>query len=141
MQISLWRLEVYTNFSAGVLEAQPGLRVAFMLDEYVQAGARFAHPILDPGCGDGIFGAALRQRGVLDPVDVCLDTSKKELRRLAGAPAFGAVCGDLTQLPLAGASIGSAFSGTCQKCPLHLYTSECIIWPGKPYSLSWWAVP
>ena len=35
------------------------------------------------------------------------------------------------------ASIRIDNPGTGQKCPLHLYTSECIIWPGKPYSLSW----
>jgi hypothetical protein len=33
-------------------------------------------------------------------------------------------------------SIEETIEGTGQKYPLHLYTSECIIWPGKPYSLS-----
>jgi hypothetical protein len=31
--------------------------------------------------------------------------------------------------------------GDWSKSPLHLYTSEYIIWPRKPYSLSRWAVP
>src|SRR5918992_1505485 len=37
--------------------------------------------------------------------------------------------------------IHKGLTGTGQECSLHLYTSECITWPGKPYSLSQWAVP
>ncbi len=38
--------------------------------------------------------------------------------------------------PVVAGAAGGIPMGTGQKYPLHLYTSEYIIWPGKPYSLS-----
>ena len=79
----------------------------FQLDEYVRASVRFEHPVMDLGCGDGTFGSALRQRGVIDTIDVGLDGSADDLRAFGEKPKYGLVQANLCRLPLRSASLGS----------------------------------
>lgn len=82
------------------------------LEAYARARVRFDRPVLDLGCGDGTFGAALGRLGVLDRVDVGLDGSWRDLRLAAGRPRLGLVQGDLCRLPVRGGSVGSVIAHT-----------------------------
>jgi 2-polyprenyl-3-methyl-5-hydroxy-6-metoxy-1,4-benzoquinol methylase len=73
---------------------------AVEVEQYARAGVRFAHPILDLGCGDGTFSAMLRSRGVLDAVDVALDYSWKSLAHAQPHAAWGTIQADTRALPL-----------------------------------------
>jgi len=79
----------------------------FQLGEYVRANVRFEHPVMDLGCGDGAFGSALQQRGVIDAIDVGVDGSADDLRAFGETPKYGLVQANLCRLPLRDASLGS----------------------------------
>ena len=83
---------------------------AFMLEEYARAGIEFRAPVLDLGCGDGTFGAALVTRGVMRPADIGLDGCRVDLRDAMPGLRHGGVCADLTTLPIRGGSIGTVLS-------------------------------
>jgi SAM-dependent methyltransferase len=88
------------------LAVQQGL----MLEAYARAGLALEPPLADLGCGTGLFGAALVERGVADGIDVGLDWQLDDLRRAARRPRLGLLRGDLRALPLADGSLGSAVS-------------------------------
>jgi len=70
------------------------------LEEYARAGICFEHPLLDLGCSDGTFAEMLRERGILDSVDVALDYSGRDLWRVKESAKYGVIQGDATDLPL-----------------------------------------
>src|SRR5215813_1233022 len=71
----------------------------FEVEEYARAGVSLEGPVMDLGCGDGVFAAMLRDRGLLDIVNVGLDYSFNGLGAVKqkGIPA---VQGDIRTLPL-----------------------------------------
>ncbi len=85
------------------------LRLAFLLD-----GVRDLPPgtrVLDAGCGEGAFGAALLERGL---APVCVDAADEPLRRLRRRfPALGDVrrCPPGGPLPLADGEASAAWAG------------------------------
>ncbi len=73
------------------------------------AALRFEHPILDVGCGDGLFGQVFF--GQDQGVDVGLDYSAKELRTAAQrGPYRSLMRGDVARLPFADGSFATVFS-------------------------------
>jgi SAM-dependent methyltransferase len=83
---------------------------AFMLEEYVAAGLEFARPVVDLGCGDGSFGAALAERDMAMNADVAVDGSLQDLRSVPSTSPGQRIQADLTMLPLRTGSIGSIIS-------------------------------
>jgi SAM-dependent methyltransferase len=82
----------------------------FELEEYARAELFFEHPILDFGCGDGTFARILRQRGIVDYVDVALDYSIRDLPRARRLAACSVVQADIGALPLKTATFASTFA-------------------------------
>ncbi len=85
------------------------LRLAFLLDGVrgLPAGTR----VLDAGCGEGAFSAALLERGL---APVCVDAADEPLRRLRRRfPALTDVrrCPPGGPLPLADGEAGAAWAG------------------------------
>src|SRR6266404_9683293 len=72
---------------------------AIALEQYVQTEVHFGHPVLDLGCGDGLFSAMLRERGVLESVEVALDYSLQGLRAGNKTARQGRIQGDARALP------------------------------------------
>jgi SAM-dependent methyltransferase len=71
------------------------------------AALEFEHPILDVGCGDGLFGQVFFRDGV----DVGLDYSAKELHTAAQRGAYHSLMrGDVACLPFADRSFATVFS-------------------------------
>jgi len=67
----------------------------------------FERPILDVGCGDGLFGRVFFP----EPVEVGFDRSEKELATAARHGAYRElVQGDVAELPFADASFATVFS-------------------------------
>jgi len=85
----------------------------FEVEEYARAGVSFEGPVLDLGCGDGVFAAMLRDRGLLDIVDVGLDYSITDLSEVKRKEVT-AVQGDIRTLPLKTNAMKSVFAnGVC----------------------------
>jgi SAM-dependent methyltransferase len=80
------------------------------LEEYALAGVRFKHPLMDLGCGNGIFSAMLQERGVLDSVDVAVDYSAKSLSHVKKNVACWAIQADANALPFKADSFASVFA-------------------------------
>ncbi len=89
-----------------------GFSRALQLHAYARAGVRFDHPLLDLGCGDGMFGRALGRLGVVDGIDLGLDGSQRDLRLASPRPRLGLVQGDLCRLPLRDGALGSVIAHT-----------------------------
>ena len=85
---------------------------AVEVEQYAHAGIRFAHAVLDLGCGDGTFGAMLRSRGVLDGVDIALDYAMKPLSSVHKHTACGLVQADARALPLRQMSTASVLANS-----------------------------
>lgn len=83
---------------------------AVELEEYARAGVCFEHPVMDLGCGDGIFSEMLLERGVLDSVDVALDCSAEDLWRAKKNAVYGVIQGDARSLPLKSGTMASVLS-------------------------------
>lgn len=88
---------------------KPGKAVfhSFELEEYGCAGVRLGRPVLDLGCADGTFGAMLREKGIVDGIDLALEYSAEGLKRVNETVAWGAVQGDARALPLKSGSLAS----------------------------------
>src|SRR4051812_22198626 len=85
---------------------------AAILDELARAGVALAPPVLDLGCGDGMFARAMAELGLLKRVDVGADWDIGELRAMVVRPRLGAVRADLAALPFADGSFGSVLCVT-----------------------------
>ena len=85
---------------------------AAILDELARAGVALAPPVLDLGCGDGMFARAMAELGLLERVDVGADWDIGELRAMVVRPRLGAVRADLAALPFAEGSFGSVLCVT-----------------------------
>ena len=83
---------------------------AVELEEYTRAGVYFEHPVIDLGCGDGIFSEMLLERGVLDSVDIALDCSAKDLWRVKKNAVYGVIQGDARNLPLKSGTVASVLA-------------------------------
>jgi ubiquinone/menaquinone biosynthesis C-methylase UbiE len=83
---------------------------AVEVEQYARAKVRFAHPVLDLGCGDGTFSAMLRSRGVLDAVDVALEYSRPSLVHGQQQTTWGTIQADARALPLRPRSITSVLA-------------------------------
>jgi SAM-dependent methyltransferase len=93
---------------------------AFELEEYVRAGIYFTPPTMDLGCGDGIFATMLKERGLLDHVDIAIDYSLKDLRKIRKGMVHNVVRADARFLPLKSVALNSVFAN----CMLHGLHSE-----------------
>src|SRR4051812_39119247 len=85
---------------------------AAILDELARAGVALAPPVLDLGCGDGMFARAMAELGLLERVDVGADWDVGELRAMVVRPRLGAVRADLAALPFADGSFGTVLCVT-----------------------------
>lgn len=72
---------------------------AIELEAYAKAGLRLDHPILDLGCATGTFAAMLRDRGVVDRVEVGLEYCWPDVRQAGDGGFAGSVQGDGRALP------------------------------------------
>jgi len=89
---------------------------AFELEHYATADLEFRHRILDLGCGDGTFASMLRERGVLDFVDVGLDHSLADLVRNQTGTTASLVRGDVRNLPFESGAFATVFSNAVICC-------------------------
>jgi SAM-dependent methyltransferase len=81
----------------------------FEVEEYARAGVSFASPVMDLGCGDGVFASMLRDRGLLDIIDVGLDYCIRDLSEVK-QKEMTAVQGDIRTLPLKTNAMKSVFA-------------------------------
>lgn len=87
------------DFLANYLTVAPAaLAIERVLECEILSSHEFPRPILDMGCGDGIFASILFD----EPVDVGLDPNAKELERAGGTDAYARLLncyGDKIPLP------------------------------------------
>jgi SAM-dependent methyltransferase len=91
------------------------LRV-FELEAFAEAGTRFPGPMLDLGSGNGTFARMLRERGVLEGIEVAADAVAERLAGAGGVAAWGAVQADLRQLPFRAGAFASIVSNAVVCC-------------------------
>src|SRR5262249_42705392 len=72
---------------------------AIELEQYICTEVHFGYPVLDLGCGNGTFSAMLREKGLLDSVEVALDYSRKDLPSVNKNVVYGVSQGDARALP------------------------------------------
>ena len=51
---------------------------AFELDEYARTGIKLESPTMDLGCGDGTFGAMMREMGLVSSISLSAEYSMKD---------------------------------------------------------------
>ncbi len=76
------------------------------------SGVAFAPPILDLGCGDGVFGSNLFE-GRQGAIACGIDLSQKDIRQAQKTGVYRLLqVADISHLPLASNSIGTIFSNS-----------------------------
>lgn len=91
----------------------------------------YAAPVLDLGCGDGLFADLLFDRPLASGIDI----RHSRVRRAARSNVYGvAVTGDATAMPYANASFATVFSGCAMEhippLPRMLAEIQRILQPG-----------
>ncbi len=91
------------------------LRV-FELEAFADAKTTFRSPVLDLGAGDGTFARMLRERGLLEGVQVATDVAAERLAGAGRVAAWGAVQADLRRLPFRSGAFASILSNAVICC-------------------------
>ena len=78
--------------------------------EYIKSNIKFEEPIVELGCGNGIFSIMLVECSIIEKVDFAIDYDLEALKEAKSRQNWFTLRGDITNLPLKNNSISSIYS-------------------------------